>query len=243
LDTSNHREAVIRDRLWIRESYSNAVILAFEMAGKNVEIISEELHIVHIFEDADTNLKVGDIILSINGTVIHNISMIHDIIRTLDVGDKLEILVENNNSNYTRYARIVNIKGSKIIGIMFANIREFKPIPEINISFRRTETGSSGGLILALAIYNSITDVDITGGLTIVGTGTIDIYGNVGTVGGIENKLMVANRRNADIFFVPAGENYEEARKFATLMNYKIKIVPVSTFEEAINYLMVNIVA
>ena len=43
----------------------------------------------------------------------------------------------------------------------------------------------------ALAIYNYLTEEDITHGKTIVGTGTIDINGNVGLIGGVKYKLKV----------------------------------------------------
>ena len=95
--------------------------------------------------------------------------------------------------------------------------------------------------MIALAVYDAITEEDITGGLTIVGTGTIDVYGNVGSIGGVEYKLKGAEKKGADIFFVPRGENYDEAKKLVDKEKYKIKLVPVSTFEEALNYLLKNV--
>ena len=91
-------------------------------------------------------------------------------------------------------------------------------------------------VIMALAIYNKLIKEDITKGLTIVGTGTIDEYGNIGTIGGVKYKLKNAEAENADLFLVPKGENYEEALKIKEEKKYKIKIVPVETFEDAVNY-------
>ena len=89
----------------------------------------------------------------------------------------------------------------------------------------------------ALSIYNNLIKEDITKGLTIVGTGTIDINGNVGVIGGVSYKLKSAEKENADLFFVPKGENYKEAIKIKKEKNYNIKIVGISTFDEAISYL------
>ena len=89
----------------------------------------------------------------------------------------------------------------------------------------------------SLAIYDALIDEDLTNGLTISGTGTIDIDGNVGSIGGVKYKLKGAINNKADIFFVPNGENYDEAIKIAEEKKYDIKIIGVSTLKEAITYL------
>jgi PDZ domain-containing protein len=71
----------------------------------------------------------------------------------------------------------------------------------------------------------------------IVGTGTIDIDGKVGEIGGVKYKLKGAIKNDADIFFVPNGKNYEEAIKLKKKHGYDIKIVGVSTLDDAISYL------
>ena len=90
---------------------------------------------------------------------------------------------------------------------------------------------------MSLAIYNYLIDKDITRGRKIVGTGTIDELGNVGSIGGVKYKLMGAVKQNADIFFVPYGENYDTVVKLKRKKKYNIKIVPVKTLDEAIDYL------
>ena len=74
-------------------------------------------------------------------------------------------------------------------------------------------------------------------GKTIVGTGTIDINGNVGEISGIKYKLIGAVNKGAEVFLVPVGENYKEAKKLKKERNYDIKLVPVATFDEALKYL------
>jgi PDZ domain-containing protein len=77
-------------------------------------------------------------------------------------------------------------------------------------------------------------------GRNVVGTGTIDKDGNVGSIGGVKYKLIGAVKNKADIFLVPNGENYEEALKVKKEKNYDIKIVGVSTLKDAINELNKN---
>ena len=90
---------------------------------------------------------------------------------------------------------------------------------------------------MTLTIYSYLNNIDLTHGKKIVGTGTIDRNGNVGEISGIKYKLMGAVKEKADIFLVPQGENYIEARNLKNEKSYDIDIVPVETFKEALKYL------
>ena len=124
-----------------------------------------------------------------------------------------------------------------MIGIMLHEKLELETSPEVEFHFKSSESGPSGGLMMTLAIYNQLTEEDITQGKKIVGTGTIDANGKVGDIAGVKYKLKGAEKGKADIFFVPNGKNYEEAIRLKERLHYKIEIVGVNTFEEALEYL------
>lgn len=92
---------------------------------------------------------------------------------------------------------------------------------------------------MSLSIYSAISGEDILKGRNIAGTGTIDIEGNVGEIGGIKYKVMGAVKNKMDIILVPSA-NYKEAMKVKKEKNYKIKIIEVKTFQDAIKYLKEN---
>ena len=89
---------------------------------------------------------------------------------------------------------------------------------------------------MSLAIYNALTEDDITNGLNIVGTGSINSDGTVSEIGGVKYKVLAAEKKDADIFLCPK-ENYEEAIKIKEKRNLNVEVVSVSTLKEAINYL------
>ncbi|MDY0139513.1 MAG: S16 family serine protease [Candidatus Izemoplasmatales bacterium] len=104
--------------------------------------------------------------------------------------------------------------------------------------------GPSGGLLQTLAIYNMLVEEDITKGLKVAGTGTIDIFGNVGYIGAIEQKIITAYVNDVDIFFVPhksdaSNDDYILALKACEKHGIDSTdwIVPVSTFQDALDYL------
>lgn len=227
----------IRDKLFMKESISNATYVAYTKAKKQIEIINSDSVVLYIDEEANTNLKVGDIILEIEGNKINTKDDITKVIENYDIDDKLNIKVKNNNKKYDRYAKLIKLDDTKKLGILLVTLNEYKTKPDLKVKIEDNESGSSAGLIVALTIYNNLVKEDITHGLKVVGTGTIDIDGNVGSIGGVSYKLKSAEAEGADLFLVPNGKNYNEALKIKKEKNYKIKIVGVSTFDEAINYL------
>ena len=237
LDTEDDKTYSIRDKVLMQESISDAIYVAYTKSNSNINILSNKLIVTYLSSKSNTNLVVGDEIIYLNDKKVSSKKDITNIIDRLNIGDRLDLIVINNNKKYNRYAYIVNDNGIKKIGILISNIREYETSPKVKVNVDKDESGSSGGLITALYIYNSLTKEDITKGLTIVGTGTIDDEGNVGSIGGVEYKLKSAVKSKADLFIVPNDKNYSEALKLKNENNYKIEILGVSTFDDVINYL------
>jgi len=93
--------------------------------------------------------------------------------------------------------------------------------------------GPSAGLVLTLTIIDQLTDGDLTKGHKIAVTGTIDAQGHVGAIGGIKQKVFSTDEEEAEMFIVPQG-NKEDATKKARKLGSGMKIIAVSTLEEAI---------
>ena len=240
LDTEDDNSYEYRDKILMQESISDAIYVAYTKANKEIEIISNKLLVTYIDSNVNTNLIVGDEIISINNKKIENKQKITKIVNSCNIGDKIEIKVLNKDKEHNRYAYIINEESGKKIGILISSINEYKTNPKVKVNIDKNESGSSGGLITALSIYNSLVKEDITNGLTIVGTGTIDLNGNIGSIGGVEYKLKSAVKEKAHLFIVPKDENYKEALKIKKENNYDIQILGVSTFDEGIEYLEKN---
>ena len=237
LDTEDYESYELRDKILMDESISNAIYVAYTKANKKIEVLTNKLIVTYIDDKANTDLLVGDEIISINNNNVDSKNDITTIINNLNIGSKIKIKVINNNKEYIRYAYINEEDDKKIVGILISNLKEYSSTPEVKVNVDKNESGSSGGLITALTIYNSLIKDDITGGLIIVGTGTIDLDGNIGSIGGVEYKLKSAVKKKADLFIVPKDENYMEALKLKEENKYNIEILGVSTFDEVIEYL------
>ncbi len=93
--------------------------------------------------------------------------------------------------------------------------------------------GPSAGLMFALGLYDQLTPSDLTQGRTIAGTGTIDPQGGVGPIGGIEDKVLAAERVGATVFLVPK-DNMAELQSIDT---GAMRLVSVATFQDAVDAL------
>ena len=100
----------------------------------------------------------------------------------------------------------------------------------VNISISLKDTGGpSGGLVFGVGIVEKLTPEDLVSGRTIAGTGTIDSAGNIGAIGGIDEKIIAAKRAGATVFLAPS-ENCSDV----THVPAGIKVYSVATLKEAI---------
>lgn len=239
LKNETEEDAKIRDTLNLKEAVSNAIYTGFKEADESLEVKNKKIYVKYIYENAKTNLNIGDQIIEINNKKIISKEDLKTIDQ-YDIGKKINVKVINKEKQYERTIELIEIDGQKKMGIGIGEILDIESEHNIDINYKARESGPSGGMMMALTIYSYLTEQDLTNGKKVVGTGTIDQNGNVGSVGGIKYKLIGAIKNKSDIFLVPNGENYEEAIKIKEEKKYNIKIIGVSTLKEAIESLKNN---
>lgn len=238
-DSETKSDIETREKLYLEEANNNAIINAYSLANREIDIKSNCYKVVYVSEESDTTVKVGDTLLTVNGISVDDNNEYKEYLKSLKLGSDLDVVVKRNGKEVNCSAKLISVNGESVIGLYLVNIIDYEVNPEIKLNFKWNESGPSGGFMLSLAIYDKLIEEDLTKGRKIVGTGTIDQNGNVGEIGGVQYKLMGAVKDNADIFFVPTN-NYEEAINFKNKKKYDIEIVEVKTIQDAINYLKVN---
>jgi PDZ domain-containing protein len=229
-------EAEYRDKILLKEALSNAQYIGFKKSNTNFEIKNQKIYVTGIYKDAKTDLHVGDQIVKVDDIKINNYEDL-EYVRNKKEGEKVNITVINNNKEYNRTATLIKIEDKTLIGVSISQTFDIESEKQIKIVDKARESGPSGGLMMSLTIYSYLSNEDLTKGRTIVGTGTIDKEGIVGSIGGVKYKLIGAVKNKADLFIVPNGENYEEAIKVKEEKGYDIKIYGVDTFDEALEIL------
>jgi PDZ domain-containing protein len=108
---------------------------------------------------------------------------------------------------------------------------EISPLLSVeDIAIAKTNTGGpSGGMIYALGVIELLTAEDLLKGRIVAGTGTIDVAGKVGPIGGVTEKIIAAKRAGATLFLLPTS-NCSEVEKVPD----GITVAAVSTLTQAI---------
>ena len=235
-DNETMKERIEVDKISTEQSISSAIIASYTLAGKSVQVNEEVVHITYIDEHANTDLKLLDIVKSVEGKKIKNTKELKELLKNYQAGDKVTFQVLRSGKEIECTATLYDSSDGAKVGVMLTETYDIEETPNCSVTMKQSESGPSGGLMMSLQIYNDLTEEDITKGKKIIGTGTIDNEGNVGAIGGVKYKLIGAARKHADIFLVPT-DNYEEAISVKESHKLDINIIAVSTLKDAIEAL------
>jgi len=215
------------------DSNFRAISVALEYLG--YEMVPSEVVVNEIVDGvpAASVIELGDTIRRVNDVEIERVADFGPALAGFEVGDLVRIDVEREGSIVELEVELAEREeepGTPMIGIVLGELTE-APFP---ISIEAGDVGGpSAGMMHTIAIIDALTEGELTGGRVIAGTGTIQLDGSVGSIGGIRQKVVGAEAAGAEYILVPAG-NYEAA---ITAERSSIEIVSVATLDEAVTFL------
>lgn len=223
----------------MEESQTVAKVVALKKAGYNIDIKNQGVKVVKVFSKSNAFNKIneGDVILSVDGKETKETDNLVKEIRNKSPGETVILkIIRDGKEKFVLVKTMENNENEDKIGLglYIKNdniVTDFPILIEIDTG---EISGPSAGVMFALEIYNQLSDIDLTAGKIIAGTGTLSIDGSIGEVGGIIQKVITAHKNGADIFFIPVG-NYKDAESIA--LKYDMTLVPIDNFEDAIMYL------
>ncbi|MDR7315898.1 SepM family pheromone-processing serine protease [Brevibacillus nitrificans] len=242
----SNEDFVRREQAVMDNSQKLAEAVAFKLAGYDVKVEKQGVWVLGTIDGfpAKKELKIGDVITSVDGVPTPEAKDLLQILSKKKAGDTVSIAYVRDGQEAKTMLTLVPLPESKSVGIgVRPDNKQNIVIPKkVNIASQGIG-GPSAGLMMTLEIYDQLkTDADMTKGYKIAGTGTIALDGTIGRIGGINHKVVAADKAGADIFFAPqdtpgADSNYEEALATAKRIGTKMRIVPVKTVNDAVAYL------
>lgn len=256
----SYEEMVKGGRIQKSVSLYNAVIAGYQAAGYPIDY-SYQGYIIHFLTTfADEQLQLGDIIIECNHQKVTNefsvSAALHNSTYPLEA-NKLSLVIIRNSERipltisgiYTKNEKDEDVVsyGFSIYPYNIPNTGDGAEYPKF--SFKSADSiGPSGGLMQSFYVYEKLTGAKLSKDLVIVGTGTVDINGNAGKIGGIAQKVIAAELSHADIFFIPVlsneyekysqEENYLEAMEsYNRLHNPHMIMQPVANLQDIIDFL------
>lgn len=187
-------------------------------------------------------LKPNDLIVSADGKPVCLQGDLAEVVKTKKPGEQIVLGIERQTSAagkpVTRSAKQdIAVKTYKpegaeraFIGIVLGPAKE-KPCTfpfKIDINTDRIG-GPSAGLAMTLAMLDQLSPGELTGGVKVAATGTIESNGEVGEIGGVKQKTAAVKAAGAKLFIVPEAE-YPIAKKQAGSM----RVVGVRTLDDAL---------
>jgi Lon-like protease len=245
-ETETQEEYNARQLHMMAGSKLNAIEVAYSRAGIPFDYKYKGVYVIQVIPGmpAEGKLLPGERVVKVDGKQFPSSGEFIKYVGEKKAGEEVILTIERKKESKTVKLNVKPFKeepNRSGIGISLVDDKEIIVNPEVTVKTDEIG-GPSAGLMFSLEIYNQLMEDDYTRGYKIAGTGTIDSTGKVGPIGGIEQKIVAADKAGAEIFFAPnekgaKNSNYRDAIKTARDIDTKMKIVPVDVFDDAIVYL------
>jgi PDZ domain-containing protein len=219
-------------------SETTAIAVGLSLAGYPTPLVGKGVQVDSILPESHANgiLQVGDVITAVNGEPVQTANDLINLVSGLKSEAPVQMQVsrgqESLNVDVPLLPPSSPAAGPKIgIEIQTAGFDYNPPFP-VSIETSKISGGPSAGLMFTLTVYNSLISEDLTGGHRIAGTGTINLDGSVGPIGGVKQKVFAAEAVGAEVFLCPV-DNYEDAVSVAK----NIQVIKVATVDQALEFL------
>jgi PDZ domain-containing protein len=220
------------------ESQNVAQVVALRQAGYQVSTGDSKVEVLFTLPGtpASEQLQPGDVIEAANGEPLRTTTELVSIVQGCLTGEPVDLRVRRDQRRMTvtlpALLGPLDAEGPVLGIVAMTRGLDYRAPVNVRLDSGPVAGGASAGLMYALGVYNALATEDITRGHRIAGTGTLRLNGKVGPAGAIRLKVRAAEDAGAQHFLV-AVEDAPAARAAAR----HIRIIPVSSFEEALSAL------
>jgi PDZ domain-containing protein len=220
------------------DSETTAIAVGLQLAGYTTAITGKGVRVDSFVSGSRAIglLQAGDIITELNGNSIQTTTDLISGIKTQSSKAPVQLLVKRGDKEVSVEVPLVppaTPNDTPKMGIQIEPAGfDYKPPFPISIETDKISGGPSAGLMFTLTVYNSLISQDLSGGRKIAGTGTINLDGSVGPIGGVKQKVFAAEAVGAAYFLCPV-DNYADAISVAK----NIQVVKIANVDQAIVFL------
>jgi PDZ domain-containing protein len=214
-----------------------AAAVALRAAGKKVVMRPVGVRVTTVFEGlpAFGKLEPGDVVVAIDGKPALTVSDLRARVNGHRAGAVVAFTVRRGTKTLVEKMKTVAVGKGKdrriVVGISTDQALDIHLPLQVRIN-AGSVGGPSAGFAFALDVMEEL-GRDVVHGHKVAATGEILPDGSIGPIGGIKQKTIGARAAHVDAFLVPAGDNAQEARKYA----HGLRIIPVDTFPQALHAL------
>lgn len=214
-------------------SQDSAVVAAWQLTKPDAKFTLTVEQAVT--DSAKQAFNKGDKLVSIvdadsKSVQITNYKQLREVLEKLTPGKPIKLTIERGST--TQEVSVVGAKpeDSSRKGAMLGITLNVNPPTGHEVTYAVENIGGpSAGMIFALDIAQRLEGKNYAGTTPVAGTGTIDLSGNVGPIGGIKQKMLGAKDEGYKVFLAPVGNCADVVGNEPKGMT----VIPVSTLSEA----------
>jgi len=227
-----------RERERFDRQFDVAAAIGAEAAGVPLEVITAVVIIeVDPSGPAGGVLAPGDVVLTVDGDPVTSGAALAERVRSSPAEVPLTLRVLHGGSERELQVTPRSPGGPSEpprIGVIVQTAVDELVLPiDIALTPGVRIGGPSAGLMIGLTVYDLLADEDLLRGRRVAGTGTLDVDGVVGGVGGVPEKTLAAIAAGYDVLLVPEADTAATQR----LADGRITVIGVRTLDDAIDRL------
>lgn len=240
---------------FMRTSEQVAQFVALQRLGFDVEVVPGDVLIEAMvclegnddgtecvrWSPSDAVLDPGDRIVSVAGEPIEGVEDLSRILAGFSAGDLVPMTVDRpgTDGETTRLDVDVELTSSPddpdrtIVGFYPFDTRRVRLPFELDIDTGAIG-GPSAGLAFTLTLIDELTPGELTGGTRVAVTGTIELDGTVGAIGGLRQKASAVAQTGVEVFLVPAAQRDADIEAARVAGGEGLRIIAVADLDEAL---------
>lgn len=241
----------------MRTSEQVAQFVALQRVGFDVTLVPGDVLIQDIvcleaddegtecltWSPSDDVLDPGDRILSVEGEELTGVEDLTRILADREAGDVVSMQIDRPEVGLldvdVQLTSSPEEPDRTIVGFYPFDTRQVELPFDLNIN-TGSIGGPSAGLAFTLTLIDELTEGELTGGESVAVTGTMELSGEVGAIGGLRQKASAVAQAGVTLFLVPTSQGEADIAAARLAGGPGLEIVPVANLEEAIAALVAH---
>jgi PDZ domain-containing protein len=233
----------------MRTSSQVAQYVALTLAGYEPELVPGPVQIEQMlcldidgqrcaeYVPSAEQLDEGDTIVAVDGTDVATLDDLTDALADKQPGDTVAVTVDRVDVGEVdvdvELMESPDEVGKGIIGFVPFDTTSVR-LP-FEIAFDTGEIGGpSAGLAFTLTLLDELTEGDLLGGVDVAVTGTMQLDGTVGPIGGLPQKVSAVRQAGIEHFIVPAGQSDADMASAREVAGDDVELIVVANIDEAL---------
>lgn len=190
---------------------------------------------------ADEQIDPADTIVEADGVPLGSVEDLVEVLADKRPGDEVDLVIDRPDAGRSEVTVELSAAPDEpertIIGFRPFDTRAIELPFQVDIDTGRIG-GPSAGLAFTLSLIDELSPGELTGGRNVAVTGTIQLDGSVGAIGGLPQKVSAVHQHGVDVFIVPASQSEladpERRARLEDAGRGQVRIIPVATLDEAL---------